>query len=232
MSGLRLTIVIPTVDRAYCVRRAVESALAQDTPNLEILVSNNASTDDTRTLLDNIEQTRSDPRLRVVHHPQRLSIVDHGNYLLSEARGDLFLGLSDDDWIEPALAGRVLGLFQSHPELSFVYSGCRMHFGDIELVSPVGPAIEKTVDFFDAYLAGHRQVYWCGCITRVADLKTNRAYPRWPYHGRHVLLDQDRISRASGMHPRATGALHLHAGQCVHRYSGQRLGEGDGRGRE
>ena len=46
-----------------------------------------------------------------------------------------------------------------------------MHFGDIELVSPAGPPIEGTVDFFDAYLAGHRQVYWCGCITRVTDLE-------------------------------------------------------------
>jgi hypothetical protein len=159
------------VDRGYCVARAVESALAQDTQDLEIIVSNNASTDDTRTLLDHIAETRSDPRLRVVHHAQRLSIVDHGNYLLSEARGDLFLGLSDDDWIEPSLATRVLGLFQSHPEISFVYTGCRMHLRDIELTSPVGPAIESSVDFFDAYLAGHRQVYWCGCITRVSDLK-------------------------------------------------------------
>src|SRR5699024_4353454 len=48
---------------------------------------------------------------------------------------------------------------------------CRMHFADVELVSPVGPEVESSLDFFDAYLAGHRQVYWCGCITRVADLR-------------------------------------------------------------
>lgn len=171
MSAKRLTIVIPTVDRAYCLRRAVESALAQATPDLDILVSNNASEDDTRAVLASIVESHRDSRLRVVHHPQRLSIVDHGNYLLGEARGDLFLGLSDDDWIEPSLAARALDLFRSHPDLSFVYTGCRMHFGDIELVSPTGPPIEAPVDFLDAYLAGHRQVYWCGCITRVGDLK-------------------------------------------------------------
>lgn len=171
VSATRLTIVIPTVDRAYCLRRAVESALAQDTPDLDILVSNNASEDDTRTVLASIVETHRDSRLRVVHHPRRLSIVDHGNFLLGEARGDLFLGLSDDDWIEPSMASRALSLFRTHPDISFVYTGCRMHFGDIELVSPTGPSIESSVDFLDAYLAGHRQVYWCGCITRVDDLK-------------------------------------------------------------
>lgn len=166
-----LTIVIPTVDRARLVRRAVESALAQDTPDIEILVSNNASEDDTRSVLASIVEEHRDPRLRVIHHDIRLPIWDHGNFLLTEARGDLFLGLSDDDWIEPRFASRVMNLYRTHPEISFVYTGCRMHYGEIELISPTGPEIEGSVDFFDNYLAGHRQVYWCGCITRVADLR-------------------------------------------------------------
>lgn len=175
---MRLTIVIPTVNRAYCLRRAVESALAQDTPDIDILVSNNASEDDTRDLLASIVDTHRDGRLRVVHHRERLSIVDHGNYLLEQAQGDLFLGLSDDDWIEPTMASRALDLFRSHADLSFLYTGCRMHFGDIELVSPTGPSVEATIDFLDAYLSGHRQVYWCGCITRVADLRRIGPIPK------------------------------------------------------
>ena len=37
---MRLTILIPTVNRDYCVGRAVESALAQTSPDVDIIVSN------------------------------------------------------------------------------------------------------------------------------------------------------------------------------------------------
>jgi len=168
---LRLTIAIPTVDRAYCIQRAVESALAQPVGDLEVLVSNNASTDETRSLLDALCSQRSDPRLRVVHHEQRMPITAHAGFLIGEARGAMFLGLSDDDWIEPAFVPRVLRLVDSYTKLSFVYTRCRVHVGDLSLASPAGPELEEPLDFLEAYFAGWRQVYWCGCVTRTADLR-------------------------------------------------------------
>ncbi len=55
----RLTIVIPTVNRASLVGRALDSALAQTYDNLEIVVSNNGSTDGTRALLDRDELAKN-----------------------------------------------------------------------------------------------------------------------------------------------------------------------------
>jgi hypothetical protein len=168
---MRLTIAIPTVNRSYCLQRALDSALDQTSPDIDVLVSNNASTDDTRALLDSYLAKRPDPRLRVIHHEQRMHVATHGAFLMSEARGSFFVGLSDDDWLEPEFAARVLALFTSHPELAFVYTRCWMHLDDLVIPSLLGPEVEQPIDFLDAYLAGRRQLFWCACVSRVTDLR-------------------------------------------------------------
>jgi glycosyltransferase involved in cell wall biosynthesis len=76
---MRLTIAIPTVNRDYCVGRAIESALAQTSPAVEIIVSNNGSTDRTREILDRY----TDPRLRVFHHPSTMPVSAHCNFIMT-----------------------------------------------------------------------------------------------------------------------------------------------------
>jgi glycosyltransferase involved in cell wall biosynthesis len=163
----RLTIAIPTVNRARLLGRAVESALSQTYPHLEIIVSNNGSTDDTRAVLARYQS----PRLRVVHRDETVPAAAHGNFLLEEARGEFFLGLSDDDWLEPRFGERVMDLFDGHPDLSFVWTGCWMHYGDVAMPARVGPSVESGSSFLASFLAGERNVCWCACVTRTSDLR-------------------------------------------------------------
>jgi glycosyltransferase involved in cell wall biosynthesis len=164
---MRLTIVIPTLDRDYCVARAIDSALAQTSRNVEIMVSNNGSTDNTRAVIDRY----SDPRLRVFHHPTTMPVAVHSNLLIDEARGEPIVALSDDDWLEPTFAERMLSLFERHPELSFAYAQCWVHMSDRPSVSPAGPEVEDTLPFFQSYFAGKRHLFWCACVTRTAELR-------------------------------------------------------------
>ena len=164
----RLTIVIPTVNRASLVGRAIESALAQTYPSIEIIVSNNGSTDDTRQVLD---RYAGSPRLRILHRDETIPATEHGNFLLDQAKGELFLGLSDDDWLEPDFAARVMDLFDRHPGLSFVWTGCFIHYGDVWTPAVTGPEVERGTDFLAAFLAGERNVCWCACVTRTRDLR-------------------------------------------------------------
>lgn len=167
MTSPRLTIVIPTLNRAHCVDRAIESALAQDIDDIEIIVSDNGSTDDTPALIARY----NDPRLRTFRHDETMPPQAHGNLLLDAARGEYFLGLSDDDYIEPDFARRALDLYSRHPELSFVYSACTLHVGDVDLPALHGPEVEDGVDFIAAFFANMRNVCWCACVTRVGDLR-------------------------------------------------------------
>lgn len=169
----RLTIVIPTVNRAYCLPRAIESALAQTAEGIEIIVSNNGSHDGTRAIIDRY----SDPRLRVFHRDHTIPACAHGNFLVGEARGELFLGLSDDDYLEPDFATHVLDLFTRHPELAFAYTGCTMYYADVAVPARTGPEVEPGTAFIRNFLAGGRDVCWCACVTRTRDLQAIGAIP-------------------------------------------------------
>ena len=163
----RMTIVIPTVNRPHFVRRAVESALAQTAQDIEILVSDNGSTHETQNALAKYR----DPRLRMLRREKTIPASAHGNYLVEQARGEFILPLSDDDFLEPDMAARALDLFDRRPDLSFVYTGCWMHYGPEPFPALTGPEVESGEDFIAAYFAERRELCWCACVTRVADLK-------------------------------------------------------------
>jgi glycosyltransferase involved in cell wall biosynthesis len=162
-----MTIVIPTVSRPHLVWRAVESALAQTAQDIEILVSDNGSTDETQDVLAKYR----DPRLRMLRRETTISASAHGNYLLEQAQGEFILPLSDDDFLEPDMAARVLDLFNRRPDLSFVFTGCWMHYGPEPFPALTGPEVESGEDFIAAYFAEKRELCWCACVTRVADLR-------------------------------------------------------------
>jgi glycosyltransferase involved in cell wall biosynthesis len=164
----RLTIVIPTVNRASMISRAIDSALAQTYPDIEIIVSNNGSIDATRAVLDRYIGT---PRLRIIHIEKTISAVHHGNFLLEQARGEFFLGLSDDDWIEPQFTEKVVNLFDRRPGLSFVWTGSFIHYADIVVPARIGPEVEHGQDFLAGFLRNQRNICWCACVTRTADLR-------------------------------------------------------------
>ena len=165
--AVKLSIVIPTVNRAQLVSRALESALAQTADDIEIIVSDNGSADSTPAVLARYQ----DPRLRQFRHEQTMSATAHGNFLIEQSAGEFFLGLSDDDYIEPDFAARALELLARHRDLAFVYTGCLIHYGSAVVACLTGPITERGTDFIRAFLAGNREVCWCACVTRVADLR-------------------------------------------------------------
>jgi glycosyltransferase involved in cell wall biosynthesis len=131
----RLSLVIPTLNRLALAKRALDSALAQTSQDIEILISDNGSRDGTAAWLASV----SDSRLRKFHHERTISVQEHGNFLVEQARGEYFVGLSDDDWLEPDFAAEVLALLDRHPDLPFVYTGCLTHYAQVEVPALCGP---------------------------------------------------------------------------------------------
>jgi glycosyltransferase involved in cell wall biosynthesis len=163
----RLTIAIPTINRADLLCRAIESALAQTSQEIEILVSDNGSTDNTPAVIARY----SDPRLRTFRHNSTMSAAKHGQFLIAQAQGEFFLGLSDDDYLEQEFAAEVLAMFDRHPELSFVYTGCAIHYEDHQVPAVVGPPVESGPTFLAQHYGDRREVIWCACVTRARDLR-------------------------------------------------------------
>lgn len=163
----RLSIVIPTLNRLPLARRALESALAQTADDIEVLISDNGSNDGTAAWLAGV----SDRRLRKFHHAQTLPVQDHGNFLVAQAHGEYFVGLSDDDWLAPDFAADVLALLDRHPGLPFVYTGCLTHYAHVAVPALCGPERESGSDLLAAFFAGRREVCWCACACRLADMR-------------------------------------------------------------
>ena len=166
----RLTIAIPTVNRADLLDRAIKSALAQTSPDIEIIVSDNGSTDETPAVIERYVK-QGLPNLRTLRHSATMPVARHSELILEQVRGELLLALSDDDFLEPEFAAEVLAAFDRHPESSFVYTGCAVHYENVQVPVPVGPPLESGADFLANHFAGKRQVQWCACVTRVRDLR-------------------------------------------------------------
>ncbi|MDK9714177.1 MAG: glycosyltransferase family 2 protein [Sulfuritalea sp.] len=169
----RLTIAIPTLNRAHCLARAIDSALSQVNADIEIIVSDNGSCDDTADVIARYD----DPRLRKFQHEITMSPQAHGNFLLEAARGEFFLGLSDDDYIDPDFAQRAIALYERVPGLSFVYTATILHIADVELPALHGPEVEDSLHFIAAFFGNLRNVCWCACVTRLADLRAIGSIP-------------------------------------------------------
>ena len=123
MAAPRISILIPTFNRAGMLSAAVASALAQTWENLEVLVSDNASTDATPQTM---AAFTTDPRLSYHRNPVNVGLVANWRQLLDRASGDYFLLLSDDDeLLVPTYLATAAALIQAHPDLALVYAnGC------------------------------------------------------------------------------------------------------------
>jgi glycosyltransferase involved in cell wall biosynthesis len=111
------SVVIPTYNRAELVRHAIQSVLAQSLADVEVVVSDNCSTDGTPDVVGGF----SDARVRYVRTESHVTIPDSWEFGRSHARGRLVLMLSDDD----ALTSRALEILgQRHAEYGADFLFC------------------------------------------------------------------------------------------------------------
>lgn len=92
-----VTIAIPTCNRADSyLKKSLQSAVKQTYQNIEIVVSDNASTDDTEAVIKHV----NDPRIRYFKQSRNIGGLNNANFCLEQAQGDYFLLLHDDDFID------------------------------------------------------------------------------------------------------------------------------------
>jgi glycosyltransferase involved in cell wall biosynthesis len=94
-----VTIGITCFDAAYTIRRAVLSAINQTWPNKEIVIVDDASTDSSPSVLEELE--RECTQLRVIRHPVNKGYAGALNTIMHEARGEFVAIFDDDDESEP-----------------------------------------------------------------------------------------------------------------------------------
>lgn len=171
--GLRVTVAITTHNRCELLRRALKSAQGQTYANLEILVSDDASTDGTQEWM---EQLR-DARVRYVRTAKGVGIAGNFQNALDHAGGELFMILNDDDELEPEAIERLARPFWEPPghlrpeEVVLSWCPCKIQDAErrVRYTTGGGPAAEPGIDLVTGLFDGVRGPRYCGILVRRRD---------------------------------------------------------------
>lgn len=137
-----LTVGVPVHDGARFLEATLRSILDQDVDGLEVLVSDNGSTDSTLEIARSF--ARSDPRVHVLHSPVNRGAAWNYNTLARTARGEFFRWASHDDLLLPGNLARCLEeLRQGGPDVVLAYPRTT-------LIDGHGHVIEEYDDRVDA----------------------------------------------------------------------------------
>jgi len=118
MSGPLFSVVIPTFNRSRLLTYAIETTLRQSAADLEVVVCDNCSTDDTRETVGGF----ADPRVRYVRTPEHWVIADNWEFARTQARGRFVVMLSDDDALVPTALAAFAGEIDRH-QADFLFCG-------------------------------------------------------------------------------------------------------------
>lgn len=121
-----VTVCMPTRNRAAMLRDALASVLAEPLDDLEIVVLDDASDDDTRAVVLGF----GDRRIRYRRHPRRVGIVCNRNACLEAARGRYLAWLDDDDAYLPGGLVRQLAVLEREPDVVLAHGAFEVVDGD------------------------------------------------------------------------------------------------------
>ncbi|WP_203135833.1 glycosyltransferase family 2 protein [Microbacterium sp. JZ31] len=120
-----VTVVIPCFNYARYVEQAVHSALNQGGVTVEVIVVDDASTDDSLAVLRRLAE--EDPRVHVLANETNRGPVATFNRGLAAATGEYLVRLDADDLLTPGALLRAAAVLQHLPEVGLVY-GHPLHF--------------------------------------------------------------------------------------------------------
>ena len=111
----------PLVSIGLCVRNgdeylpgALNSLLGQTYKNLELIISDNASTDDTQKICE--EYATKDNRIRYIRQKENIGSLGNYDFVRKETRGDYFMYASNDDLWHPRFIEKCLAKFGDYPD--------------------------------------------------------------------------------------------------------------------
>jgi glycosyltransferase involved in cell wall biosynthesis len=164
-----VSIGISTYNRANdYLEAALRSAVEQTYPNIEIIVSDNCSTDHTEAVVKSFLS----PRIKYFRQEKNIGANNNFNFCLEMAHGNYFLLLHDDDLIDPdfiEICMKALG----DAQVGIIRTGTR-------IIDEQGKTINKvlnrvggysTADFFLGWFSGKTAFYFCSTLFNTCYLK-------------------------------------------------------------
>ena len=139
---MKFSVLLPTRNGGPYLRDCVSSVLGQSEADMELVIADNANTDQTPELLREFEE--NDKRVRVVRHATVKSVTENWNSALEASRGEYLVMIGDDDCLLPGYFDslrRVLSRFNDpdcivYNGFSYVFPGSVGHNQESYFVDP------------------------------------------------------------------------------------------------
>lgn len=113
-----MSIGIPTYNRNVGIKKTLESIWMQAYPNLEIIISDNHSTDNTNEIIEGIKQDH--PEIKYWRQETNIGMIPNFEFVLRQASGRYFMWVADDDNLEPRIIHKYVAFLEEHPAYSLV----------------------------------------------------------------------------------------------------------------
>jgi glycosyltransferase involved in cell wall biosynthesis len=163
----RVSVCIPSYNAARFLRAAIDSVLAQDFADFELVVSDDASADDTAAVLGSY----ADPRLRVVRSEDRLGQAGNWNRCVELARGEYVTLLHADDELLPGYLERAVAVLDAHADVGLVHCSVQHVDEDGKPLHLQRLLDEDRIDRDDVML---RRLLLDGCVINPAGVMARR----------------------------------------------------------
>lgn len=161
-----VSICIPTYNGQDFLLEALDSAIVQTYKNLEIIISDDNSQDNTIDIVESFK-SKTDIAMHIVHH-QPKGIGANWNNCVRNANGDYIKFLFQDDVLEPNCITKMVSLAIAHPKVGLVY--CKRAF----LYETTTPQIASFIAYY-----GDLHRYWDGFIV-IEGVLSGRTYLKDP----------------------------------------------------
>jgi glycosyltransferase involved in cell wall biosynthesis len=180
----KISVSIATYNRAAMVRQAIEAALAQTLAPVEIVVTDDASTDNTWDVLQSLAANQ--PRVRVFRRDANSGGVANWNFAIANTHGDYIAWCSDDDRFLPDHLEASVDYLEAYPEVGLVHAG----FVDAIETAEDSQRIPRPLRFSESR------------VLKSSDLlKYLTRYYDWPFHPSTIVMRRTVWEQAGAFDP-------------------------------
>lgn len=164
-SNPSVSVIIPAYNRANVIERAVQSVLNQTYQDYEIIIVDDASTDDT---LEKLKKFK-DKRIVKIRNKKNRGPAGSRNVGIREARGEYIAFLdSDDEWLPQKIEKQAQALEMASSDVGVVYTGTWRIVGDKKFFIPSSKITHKEGNVYRSYLFGKYLVYTSAAVIKRA----------------------------------------------------------------
>ncbi len=151
MDNLKFSILIPSYNGADIIANTIRSILYQDYKNYEVIINDDASTDETVKVVEPF----TDKKIKLFKSKKNLGYPGNLNKCLSHAKGDIIYLLGQDDILSTDALTSTYAAFQISPDIGAVTRPYRWFDEDLEVTvrakPPLNPEKNEIISITDDY---------------------------------------------------------------------------------